>query len=107
MAQKLIPQLDVPISAIRDFCLRWDVVEFAVFGSALRTDFDSSSDVDVMVTFSESARRSLFEFMRMADELEALFGRKVDLLTRKSLEQSANYLRRDEILNNAQIIYAT
>jgi predicted nucleotidyltransferase len=42
----------------------------------------------------------------MGDELEAIFGRKVDLIDRKGVEESRNFLRRKEILNSAQVIYA-
>jgi hypothetical protein len=41
----------------------------------------------------------------MAEELEMIFGRKVDLLTRKSVEDSPNYIRRRAILDSAQVIY--
>jgi hypothetical protein len=99
-------QLNLPIGSLREFCLRWNVAELALFGSALRADFSPDSDVDVLVTFVEGSLPSLFEFARMGDELAALFGRRVDLLTRKSVESSPNYIRRKEILSTAQVIYA-
>jgi len=43
--------------------------------------------------------------VEMTDELEYLFKRKVDLLTRQSIEQSDNYIRRENILNSIQVIY--
>jgi predicted nucleotidyltransferase len=92
--------------AIRTFCQRWGIQEFAVFGSMLRDDFNADSDVDVLITFHEGIGRSLFDMAQMADELEAIIGRKVDLLTRKSVEQSPNYIRRRSILESAQVIYA-
>jgi predicted nucleotidyltransferase len=97
---------DIPVQAVAAFCRRWNIVELALFGSILREDFNPQSDIDVLVRFQDGAQVSLADFVKMADELEAMFGRKVDLLTRSSVEQSRNYLRRKEILNTAEVIYA-
>ena len=88
------------------FCERWKVIEFALFGSAVRDDFSAESDVDVLVTFSAQSEWGLFEHIEMKDELSTLFERNVDLITRRSLEQSHNDLLRDEILENIDVIYA-
>jgi predicted nucleotidyltransferase len=42
----------------------------------------------------------------MEAELSSIFGRAVDLGTRRSVEQDPNYLRRKSILGSAQVIYA-
>ena len=63
-----------------DFCQRWKIIEFALFGSVLSDDFRSDSDVDVLVTFMPDTRYSLFDLVHMQDELEQVFGRKVDLV---------------------------
>lgn len=98
------------ISANRDaiaaFCRRWDVARFALFGSVLRPDFRDESDVDVLLTFREGVRYTLFDLARMGDELEAIFERPVDIVDRKAVEQSPNYLRRDTILRSAEVVYA-
>ncbi len=91
---------------IRAFCRRWNIVEFALFGSVLRDDFHPDSDVDVLVAFREGVRYSLFDLARMADELETLFGRRVDLLDRQAVAQSPNYIRRAAILGSAEVVYA-
>jgi predicted nucleotidyltransferase len=106
MTEQPLTQIALPLPDIAAFCQRWGVVEFALFGSALRDDFAADSDVDVLVSFGDEVRRSLFDLATMTDELEALFGREVDLLTRKGVEESANYIRRKAILNTAQVIYA-
>lgn len=93
-------------NAIHDFCQRWGIREFALFGSVVRDDFRPDSDVDVLVRFHDDVHRTLYDLSVMTDELEALFGRKVDILTRKSIENSPNYLRRKEILSSLQVIYA-
>lgn len=91
--------------AIADFCQRWHIIEFAVFGSVLRDDFNEDSDIDVLVTFDDNAIPGLFTFIQMAEELEKLLGREVDLLTKKSVEDSPNYIRRKEILSSTQMLY--
>ncbi len=90
---------------IGDFCRRWRISKFAVFGSVLREDFDAGSDVDVLVTFAPDADWSLLDHVQMEHELETLLGRPVDLLTRRSVEQSHNWLRRHEILSTAEVVY--
>ena len=107
MASVPIPPLvSTAREAIAAFCRRWGVTTFALFGSALRPDFREDSDIDVLLTFCEGARYTLFDLVRMGDELEAIFGRTVDVLDRKAVEQSANYLRRNTILRSAAVVYA-
>ncbi len=100
------PQVPIPHEAIAAFCRRWDVVQFALFGSVLREDFGPESDVDVLVRFSPGTRYTLADLVTMGDELEAIFGRKVDLIDRDAVEVSRNYLRRRMILDSAEVIYA-
>ena len=96
----------IPQEDIRRFCQRWKVRELALFGSAVRADFKPESDVDVLVSFHGSAHWGLFDHVQMGLELEAIFKRKVDLVTRRALEQSQNRLLRERILNTAQTILA-
>ena len=91
---------------IGEFCKKWEVAEFAVFGSALRADFGPDSDIDVLVTFKPDSKRSLFELAQMQEELEGMFGRQVDLVTRSGIESSRNYLRRKAILSSARVVHA-
>ena len=99
-------QAALPIEDIRVYCRKWDIREFAVFGSVLREDFRAQSDVDVLVTFYDTVRYTLFDWVRMADELEAILGRPVDLVDIESVRASKNYLRRQDVLSTAQVVYA-
>lgn len=99
-------QIDIPREEIAEFCRKWKVREFALFGSVLRDDFSPDSDVDVLVTFCEEARHTLFDLVHMQDELKAIFGRDVDLISRRGIESSRNYIRREAILSSTEIIYA-
>jgi predicted nucleotidyltransferase len=90
---------------LRDFCRRWKITEFALFGSVTRPEeFREDSDVDVLVRFAPDARRSFESWLDMRDELMAMFGRDVDVLERAGLEHMRNYLRRDAILDTAVLL---
>jgi uncharacterized protein len=99
--------IELPMEKIVEFCDRWQVIEFALFGSVLRDDFRPDSDIDVMVMFHPDAHPTFFTLDEMERELMSIFQRDVDLITRQGIENSRNYLRRREILSSAQVIYAT
>ncbi|MCC7448371.1 MAG: nucleotidyltransferase family protein [Anaerolineae bacterium] len=98
-------QIALPMDEIRAFCQKWQITAFALFGSVLRDDFRPDSDIDVLVTFAPESQRSLFQLVTMKEEIEAIFGRKVDLVNRRSIERSPNYIRRKAILNTARTVY--
>lgn len=102
-------ELPVKVSKekISEFCKKWQVKEFALFGSVLRDDFKPDSDIDVLVDFEQDSGRTLFDLVDMIDELKNIFGRDVDLLTRKAVERSQNYIRRKEILSSAEVVYVS
>ena len=102
-----IIKIEIPREKIVEFCSKWEIREFALFGSVLSEDFCSDSDIDVLVTFSENAKHTLFDLVNMENELEEIFGRKVDIVSRRGIESSRNYLRRNAILNSAEAVYAT
>jgi predicted nucleotidyltransferase len=95
--------LDIPDDRIADFCRLWKVKEFALFGSVLRGDFGPESDVDVLVTFEPDAGISLFDLGAMQQELEAMFGRHVDLVEEAGVR---NPFRRRSILSSRKVLYA-
>lgn len=78
-----------------------------MFGSVLCADLNRESDLDVLVTFAPDAEWGLLDHVQMEQELEALLGRKVDLLSRRSVERSHNWIRRQEILGTAEVVYGT
>ena len=92
---------------IKDFCEKWIILEFSFFGSVLNDNFRADSDLDVMVTFSPDAPWGLFDMVHMKKELEALFERSVDLVTRRAVENSRNSIRRQAILSSAEAVYST
>lgn len=102
----MLANLAISQADIAAFCQRWNVSELALFGSVLRADFNDESDVDVLMTLKPGVSLRLSDLMQMEQELAAILGRKVDLGTRRSVEEDPNYLRRREILGSAQVIYA-
>jgi predicted nucleotidyltransferase len=98
-------KLRVSKGSIAEFCRKWKITEFALFGSVLRGDFSPDSDVDVLVTFHSSADCDYEHLLRMKEELERLFERPVDLVQRQQIENSDNYIRRKHILTNLETVY--
>ena len=93
-------RIKTPRRRIAAFCRKNHIRRLALFGSVLRDDFRSESDVDVLVEFEPGARVGL-SFFRMQDELSAILGRRVDLNTPASLSR---YFR-DDVLANAEVLY--
>jgi predicted nucleotidyltransferase len=102
-----MPDLAIEIDKdkLRDFCRRWKITEFALFGSVLRPgEFRADSDVDVLVRFAEGTKWSFFDIVHAQDELAEIFGRNVDLVERRLVEQSDNRFRKRSILNSAVLL---
>jgi uncharacterized protein len=98
-------RIEIPHDRLAAFCRTHRIRRLSVFGSALREDFRPDSDVDLLVSFEEGARYSLFDLVTMQDELQAILGREVDLVEREAVEQSENYIRRRHILQNEEPVY--
>lgn len=96
-------KIDVPLDKIKDFCRRWRIIEFSLFGSVLRDDFRPDSDVDVMVSFDEGAGWSLFDIVEMEEELKSIFERDVDLVEKGAIR---NPFRRQSIMKNREVLHA-
>ena len=84
----------------------YSIKAFAFFGSVVRDGFRSDSDVDVLVTFAADAHRNLFDMARMQDKFERSLGRRVNLVSRRGVENSHSYIRRKAILSSAEVVYA-
>jgi predicted nucleotidyltransferase len=94
--------IEIDKDKLRDFCRRWKVTEFALFGSVVRPEeFRDDSDVDVLVRIGPDAMLTFSAWLDMREELKAIFGRDVDLADRSAVEQMRNYLRRAAILETA------
>ena len=96
-------RIELPTRELERFGRRWRVAELALFGSVLRADFGPDSDVDVLIEFRPDAGWSLFDWVDMIDELKAIFGRRVDLVSKRGLR---NPFRRHGILSTREVVYA-
>lgn len=105
MVVDLQTRLNMPEAALAEYCRKWRVHRLEVFGSVLRDDFGPDSDVDFLVTFDPSAHWTLFDWVHAQDELAAVVGRPVDLVSRRPIERSENWIRRRSILESARTIY--
>ena len=91
---------------LRDLCRRFHVRRLDVFGSAARGDFDPArSDIDFLVEFA-AEEDDLARFADFKEALEILLARRVDLVDRKAIEASRNYIRKGHILRGAEPVYA-
>jgi predicted nucleotidyltransferase len=94
--------IEVPKEQLREFCKKWKVTEFALFGSVTRPEeFREDSDVDVLVRFEVGMPWSLFDWVHMEDELASAFGRPVDLVERPAVEKNPNPFWKNSILSSA------
>ncbi|MFW6119245.1 MAG: nucleotidyltransferase family protein [Planctomycetota bacterium] len=100
----LVDDLQVDRDRLAEVCERYGVERLEVFGSFTRGEAEAESDLDVLVSFRPGARGGL-EFVGLQQELEELFGRPVDLLTRKSVERSPNKYFRRFALSQTEPIY--
>jgi uncharacterized protein len=96
-------KIDIDLKVLESFCKKWGITEFAVFGSVLRDDFRTDSDIDVLITFQENAEISLFDIVKIKHELESFFGRDVDVVEKKAIK---NPYRRKNIFSNMEVLYA-
>lgn len=94
--------LHIPMEELEGLCRRYDVREFALFGSVVRKEHTPRSDVDLLVSFEPNARVTFTTLARMQREIEALLGRKVDLVPKDGLKP----VIRDHVLATARVLYA-
>ncbi|HUV66967.1 MAG TPA: nucleotidyltransferase domain-containing protein [Sedimentisphaerales bacterium] len=98
-------RIKIPDEEIAGFCRRSHIRSLALFGSVLREDFRPDSDVDVLIEFEPGLELGLMELVAMQDELSQILGRKVDMVERKAVERSENYIRRRHVLESLEPVY--
>lgn len=90
------------MEAVADFCRRHRIRESALFGSILRDDFTDHRDIDVLVDFQPRSRVTFFDLSDITSELEGLFDREVDLVTKRSLHPTMA----PDVLASRAVLYA-
>jgi uncharacterized protein len=98
----MTPRVSFDPSELVAFCRKWRIRELSLFGSALREDFGPESDLDFLVSFEPETEFDLFDLVALKDELEAHYGRPVDIVEKEALR---NPWRKREILNTREVLY--
>lgn len=99
-------RISIPLEAIAGLCRKYAVAELSVFGSALRDEFRSDSDVDFLVRFENGDCGPWgCKLDELAQELASLLGRRVEVADRNAVEKSENYIRRRHIFGTARQVY--
>ena len=94
--------IKIPKKQLDEFCKERHIRKLSLYGSALRNDFKSNSDIDILVEFNPGFKVGLLKMAKIENELSELLGRKVDLRTPKDL---SHYFRQ-EVIDNAEVEYA-
>ncbi len=90
---------------IEKFCQAWNIQELQVFGSVTTNNFRPDSDIDFVVDFKPGSIHTLIDLAKMEEELERIFNRRIDLITRQAIEQSRNHIRKKAILSTMERVY--
>ncbi len=90
------------LRAIRDLCHRYQVRELSIFGSAIRDDFSTTSDIDLLVEFEPEAQIGFVTLSKMQRELSTILHRPVDLVPKRGLKPRI----REAVLSSARVLYA-
>jgi hypothetical protein len=99
---RIPPAPEIVARLLADYCREKGIIRLEAFGSVARGDARRGSDVDLLATFSANPG---IRFYSMEDEMAAILGVPVHLLTRESVEQMANPFRRESILAGARPIH--
>ena len=100
----MIKTIEAQRGALDDLCFQYQVQSLEVFGSAVTGNLHEDSDLDFLVEFLTADSMSLADqYFGLLEALERLFGRKVDLLTRRSLR---NPYFVDSVEKTRQLLYA-
>ena len=99
-----LADLKIDARRIAAICRRYHVSKLEAFGSFVTGEAEKASDLDILVTFDKNAGGG-FDFVSLQKELETAISRRVDLLTRQSVEQSPNKYFRRFALHRTEVIY--
>ena len=100
-----IGNIEISDEALRVTCRKWKIRKLELFGSARTGQLRPDSDIDLLAEFEADEQWSLMDLVHAQEEFTLLFGRKVDLVDRGNLLRSTNWIRRDAILNSAEVVY--
>lgn len=97
----MIPET-LDLTVLASACRKHRVRELSLFGSHVRGAARPESDIDFLVVFEPSARPGFIALARLTRDLEELFGRRVDIVSKNGL----NPRIRDQVLAEAEVLFA-
>jgi uncharacterized protein len=72
-----------------------------IFGSYARAEEDTKSDIDILVNFLPNERVTLFKYVHIVNDLQALTGKNIDLVENGQLKKFAE----QSVENEKVLIY--
>ena len=87
--------------ALADFCRQNNIIKLSLFGSMLRGESTTTSDIDLLVEFHPDHIPGLLKLAGLEIELSKILGKKVDLRTAQDL----SIYFRDDVLKHAKVAY--
>ena len=100
-ASIIIDGKPVDRARLAEICDRYGLAELALFGSVARGDRSTDGDVDLLYELAPGAHLG-FSINRLEDELAALFGRRIDLVSKRALHP----LLKDAVLADVRMLHA-
>ncbi|WP_269241117.1 nucleotidyltransferase family protein [Flavobacterium limnophilum] len=95
--------VDRNIEDLKRLCTMYNVEKMYLFGSALNSNFNKESDIDLLVKFKSIELSKYFDnYMDFKEDLEKLFGREIDLVEEQTLR---NPILINSINKSKELIY--
>ena len=91
----------VIVDKLKTFFPIYPIEKAWIFGSYARGEETKKSDLDILVRFSENAKISLFDYVRIMDKIEKLLNKKVDMVSEGGIMAFA----KESIDNDKILIY--
>lgn len=99
---RIPPAPEAVATLLAGYCRQVGITRLEAYGSTARGEAKRGSDVDLLATFADNPG---LQFFAMEEEMAAILGVPVHLMTRESVEQMSNPYRRESILADARVIY--
>lgn len=99
--------LSVNPQILTSFSKQYHISAIWVFGSVIRNEVSNHSDIDLVVEFTSEATPILLNLASMESDLEKIYNRKVDLITRDAIEEFMNPILRQEVLSTMVQVYGS
>ena len=81
---------------------KYNVKELSIFGSSIRDDFKTTSDIDLLIEFNDSQNISLYDLLDIQEYFEKITKRSIDIVEPAGL---SNPYRKEAILKSKEILY--